>query len=550
MKNLRKTISFLAILIASICVFSSCAGEDSKRLLQNQLVSDYFYLWSSTQKGDTIIFDCPQSLKVSYGDDELTFNPSASVKLYVVKDTIYINSTMDIKPTLQQETNKNSSFGSSPITYKLTKNFNLNDGEVICAEATYEAYTYSKDGKEEKLPYMSISSIDFLSSKIEQFSNSTSLFKALLDFEITWKEENSTHTGELPCTLAYIKKLSTNTPKDEEQEKTDELLNTSYTQGINWKDNSSFTLFVEKKENWSISGQKITKYNSPTLQFYLNSKENKVKEVESFNFSHQEESSTTSNNLSQEGWQITKTEITKTFKYSNSKDSFEDTFVYPTYTTSLNLDGKNFPFELNFVFNATASQTSSISTSSTNITKGVLSFDGKTLEKEVITTLNLKTSTTPEDENIPTHGKILGHFISAVYDPSSNITKRCVVIRYEEGYHWGICPYEQYFPDEFTYTQSGFSGFNSVAFDKQSGKYRIARATENSSAIYWYREDNTLISGIDFVSCKVLGWKNIVAGKYSYKMNAYQEELSSNSYTLTITAPDGSKKTFKSQKRD
>ena len=545
--NLLKTISYLVMFVASACVFVGCAGENSK-FLQNGTTSDYFYLWSSTQKKDTLIFECAQTLKVNHGDEDLEYFPKATVKLYLEKDTVYLKSLDNAKPVLEDQNESFQEKGSFPITYTLTKRFEFSDTEVLCAKATYEAYTYNDGTQSYKLPYMSVSSIDFIKSSLENLSNTTTSQKANLELSIAWKEENGKKKGTHEAKLSYIQ-----TTNEKPQKPKDTLISTNYNQKINWIEADKFNLVVEKQETWSQSGNKTTSYTSKDLTFYLSSKEDKTIEVENFDFSATEESSTTSTtDLSANDWQIVKEEITKTFKYSNTKNSFEDTFVYPIYKATLSLDGKSFPFDLEFVFKFGASVSKSSSTSATHKTEASLSFDNQTVKSEVLTTLNQKQTPPPpaQEEDIPTHGKVLTHFITAVYDASKDVTKRCVVIRYEEGYHWGICDYNEYFPKTFTYTQSGYSGFNSAAIEKKDGKYRLARATENSSAIYWYREDNTLISGIDFVSCKALGWKNKQNGKYSYKMASYQEEISSNHYTITITAPDGSSKTFKSKKRE
>ena len=79
-----------------------------------------------------------------------------------------------------------------------------------------------------------------------------------------------------------------------------------------------------------------------------------------------------------------------------------------------------------------------------------------------------------------------------------NITKKAVVIRFEEGYSFGVCAYEEAFPQEMTYVQSGYTGFNSAAQQRAGAAFRLARAVDAADGgIEWYAEDNSLIAGVD-----------------------------------------------------
>ena len=128
-----------------------------------------------------------------------------------------------------------------------------------------------------------------------------------------------------------------------------------------------------------------------------------------------------------------------------------------------------------------------------------------------------------------------------------NITKKAVVIRFEEGYSFGVCAYEEPFPQEMTYVQSGYTGFNSAAQQRAGAAFRLARAVDAADGgIEWYAEDNSLIAGVDVLTCKILGWKNIVNKRYSSMVNGYKGSYSQDRYTLTLTAPDGTVRTYKS----
>ena len=113
------------------------------------------------------------------------------------------------------------------------------------------------------------------------------------------------------------------------------------------------------------------------------------------------------------------------------------------------------------------------------------------------------------------------------------------MIRFEHGYLWGVCEYNEDFPQEFTYTTAGYTGFNSVVRDEALKPFELARAVDINEGIAWYSENNKLIAGIDILSCKILGWENIPNGKYSAFINSYKARYSNSRYTLTLTSPNG-----------
>ena len=546
-----KTKNFIGLIIlgiVSMLFINSCSGQDAFDILsvENSLMKNN-YLWSSTIKEDTIIHECIQTISVNYQGKVTNLNPKAKIVFYKNKDVVPMTPGEDptsIFKTSNEETEETS---ISPTIHTFNKEFIFEDGEVITVQAYYEVYTSADIDAtlNVDLPYISIESIDFVSVKTSSNQDRVDEYKVDLAFSFDWKLNYSLDGGKTPIDMDYLKVVLSDT---------DNFLETTYNQGYEWVSDNSLILTLEKNEIWSQSGKKTTKYQSKPLEFYLSSGKNKTLEVSSLNFSTELTTNTlNTNDLSGDGWNITQTEIKKVVKYSNAEDVFDDSFTYPSYDVSFYKDGKTFTYDLSSSFSYNTSRSKNNESTTTLTTLGNLIVANNTFNSSVVSVLNIKENQDPtpdvdDDETRPEHGRILSHFVSAVFDVSNKVTKKCVVVRYEQGYDWGICEYNEYYPKTFTYTQSGYSGFNSAAICDSKGTYRLARAIDTSNAIYWYKENNELVSAIDAATCKAIGWKNLVNGKYKSAMDGYKENFSSDSYTLTLTAPDGSTRTFKSKK--
>ncbi|MBR5599108.1 MAG: hypothetical protein IKW39_03610 [Alphaproteobacteria bacterium] len=545
-KKLLKSIYHLFVIQLIMLVVCSCSRERSLSGISSPIGSDYYFIWSSTTKSDTLIYDCFQTVQINYEDEDVNLHPVANIRFYLDKKNITIKPNEDIKAVYIDETSSTSQFGSYPVTLALDKKFMFNDKQVVYAKAKSE-YFLSADNVN-PLPYMNIVDIVYKSSTSSPKDDKYT--KIDLYFDIEYKNEDTSKVGTIEAKLSYLKFIEENSKEDVEE---DLLVNTSYQKGVELKEGNQFIFYVEKKETWKLSGEKKIKYTSPLLSNYLKAENNKTLSVENFDFTPKVITSLTPNTTNKDDWTITENVITKTISYTNQKDKFEDIFVYPDYEASFKLDDKVFSFDLETSFGYEKKLIDQTETTKINQSIATLLVSSVELKEKVETILELKTSTVPKEPNlneIPKHGKILAHYVSAVYSPDKEVTKKCVIIRYEEGYDWGICGYDEFFPSDFTYTQSGYSAFNSLAYNKQDNSYCLARASDEKEAIYWRKEDNTIIAAIDYFTCKIIGWKNSPNGKYSYKMTPYSEEYSDTNYTLTITAPNGSKKTFKSQKAE
>lgn len=174
------------------------------------------------------------------------------------------------------------------------------------------------------------------------------------------------------------------------------------------------------------------------------------------------------------------------------------------------------------------------------------STNGKTLTTTGITNIYVKR--TPSEPDKPNYGKPLDFKVTATYDPSASVTRRAFVFRWEKGVTYAVCLYETLLPksSDFTYKADTYSGYNSVGYDASaSNHWQPARGADDMDAIRWYRSNGSLMSGIDkALTCKIIGWKNIVGGQYALTIPGYSYTI--DGYNITVTAPNGSKVTFNS----
>ena len=550
-----------AALVLAVLMFAGCDGAEKAIFSMEDdditLIS-YDYEWKTAVAEDTVFMTCAQQLVYSSGGTRHTLTPQARLKLWPAKDTILFNKTDSPVPALESETGDSSVSGSLP--QRDDRLFTLKVGLSISAEIEYESYAlasgsdFSGTGKT-ALPYMKIDAPVFLSSRAEEIPGSDGCFRAEAVFNAVWSVFGQEDTGTEKLTAAYVKKST---------DAADELLRTEYGKGWEWNSASSFTLYVEKTETWSLSGTKRQKFQSPALSFAFEGKEDRTLEVANFDFKASAEMQTSrKNDISGNGWTLKKGTVTQTISFSNGSDAFSDVFSYPAYEAGYALDGQTFGFDLTAVFNETHSLIPNGENSAKNTTEATVSLLGKSFGASVVTLLVKKGGSPdpnpdpdpepdPNPDPVPGHGKIFDFAVTAVLDVDGlshkgNITKKAVVIRFEEGDSFGVCAYEEAFPQEMTYVQSGYTGFNSAAQQRAGAAFRLARAVDAADGgIEWYAEDNSLIAGVDVLTCKILGWKNIVNRRYSSTVYGYKGSYSQDRYTLTLTAPDGTVRTYKS----
>ncbi len=535
--KILKWLSLIIVICVTPMVLPSCAEETTTFNSFNGAVDAYSQYWSSTIKGDTVIYECAQTLKVNYGQKDLILRPYATVKVYPKKDTIIFDNPQNLEPRLVNSSIKREKKGLNPIIHSFKKEFVFSDTEVICADVSYETYSLENEISSYALPSMSVTDVEFVNASITKDKLNENECYAELDFKFFWQVENFSQTGSETLTVEYLK-LSSLLFDD------DILLDTSFNTGHYFTNNDELVLFVDKTETWKYKGLKKERHSSPLLPVSLNSKENSTQKVDNFDFTSTLKTTSTSTDISKDNWNIIKNVVNQTITHSNQIDVFEDVFTYPTYDVNCFVWNQNFDFDLSFDFTSSQEVTTNNKLTATLITNATLEVASKRLSKQNKTQLELKNSNPNED--VPLYGKIISHFVSAIYDITNNTTKKCVIVCYEYGYEWGICEYEDDFPSTFTYTQSAYKGFNSVAQRGSDASFELAIARDTENVIFWYNANNSLISAIDALTCKVIGWKNFVNSQYCSKMKGYKQDFVDGGYILILTSPNGSTQTFSS----
>jgi hypothetical protein len=368
-----------------------------------------------------------------------------------------------------------------------------------------------------------------------------------IEFNAPWMTSNNTGKGTEKITISYSKK---------EVQEADKLLSTSFSKGFNWRDDA-FQLYVEKKETWKLAGEKPTYKRSKWLPFLVETTYDKSKEVSNFDFNGTRvPTSTAKQDISEDGWKLKQSKATQSVRFANGYENFIHVFTYPLYEASITWEGRTFDFDLSVNFNETHSVTKFSDQSAKLTTVGSVVLDSKRIDRTTATSLIIPENSDFDDDSYsyvgPKYGKILGYYVTAVFNPAlldngrGALAEKCVLVHYESGYEWGICKYNEDFPSSFTYTASSYSWYNSAAKHSAQEAYQLAYVQELASSILWYDANNKLISGIDAVTCKIYGWPHIVDRKYASMFSTYSGSYSNNNYSLVITAPSGATRTFNS----
>lgn len=546
-----------AIMLMAMMFLNSCVDEQSNitGLHSDDVTASLSETWIDQVLDDTIYMYCNQKITYTIGEETKNLYPNAQVKFWLKNDSITFGSEDDVIPKVVTDSEQSTTKGKLNV---IKKEFDLDDGQIVYAEISYEIPTIELNDKEVELPHVKITDIDLLDATSEQLSIDNRQFVVHTTFNVKWLSSNALEETARSTQFYYIKTRSS-VP--------DELIKTEYNKGYNWITDTGASCYVEKISTWSVSGTKRFKYSSGMLDFSIIKSQDSTIEATNLEFKasqttkHSEKTTVSSNE-----WNIQKANIQKTIHYTNDIESFEDTFEYPVYDVSFTLDDQTFKFDipseaiLNYQLKGEGSYAQNVSSISLNVLD-------KTLTADITTDINKKTTPSDEpDEPTPNpvpnpepspdpynYGKVISYSATAVFDPSAvktngEITQKCICVRFEKGYLWGICEYEEALPKTFNYTVSGYTGFNSAAMDNTKSPYKPARAVDSNNGITWYAENNKIIAGIDNLTCMTIGWKNIVNGKYSAFIEGYSATYSSDKYTITITAPNGESVKFTSAK--
>lgn len=521
-----------------LAMLISCSEEEYISASNNGDLGNLEYEWKdAVQIGDTVFLVCQQTVTYTASKQQHTIAPKAVVKLWVEKHIVEYAAGMNPVPRYQNNVYDRIYSGTNPRQRIIRQQITLHDGQVLHAEISYDLYSYMGANREQFFPHVEMSELTF---KEATAVSENGYYRATVQLNVPWSATDNSGKGVKIISIPYLKKRV---------QETDVALNTSYRSGVEWVSPQTFKLYVDKTVEWQIAGDKTTRTYSVELPFNLTGSENKSVEATNFGFNFTRRfSQTAMQKVVDADWQISRSYATQTLMFSNGVDYFEDAFTYPLYEATLTLDGKSFEFNLEALFSVTNQLTHNNLTQGQNISSAVVTFGEHTFNADVTTQIN------KIENNPPTtgKGKIVYFSVTAVFDQTEieqggSITKKCVLVRYENGYDWGICEYEDDFPTSFTYTQTYYSAFNSAAKRTVDDAFELARVTETTSAILWYDGENGEISGIDGLTCRFYGWKNKYNNKFSAIIDSYQSKLSDSSYTLTLTAPNGATRTFRSQ---
>ena len=542
-------MGFLALVCAVACGVSGCTSDETMELQGNNgNVGTLRYQWSAqTMSEDTVILVCNQILTYpDYSGNSRTAYPKAIVKLWPENNnTVEYTANTDPTPVYGSSHSTKGYEGISSTLYAIEQKITMKDGKVFHAKLSYDLLSYADNGRTLFYPHVELKELTF--SEVVKLNKSGDLVRPELEFDVPWFTSNNTGDGKQKISISYVKKAV---------QEADVLLSTSFSKGLNWRDDA-FQLYVEKKETWKLAGEKTTSISSPWLDFELNSSADASKEVQNFNFTGSPAlTSSRPEDISQTGWKLKKSTTTQTLRFTNGVESFAHVFTYPLYEASITWEGQTFDFDLSVNFNETHSVTKFSDQSAKLTTVGSVVLDSKRIDRTTATSLSIPKTPEPDPDPYPytgpKYGKILGFYVSTVFNPAlldngrGALAEKCVMVHYETGYEWGICGYNEDFPSSFTYTASAYKEFNSVAKHSANDSYQLTYVQELTSSILWYDANNKLISGIDAVTCKIYGWPHIVDRKYASMFKTYGGNYSNNNYSLTITAPSGATRTFNS----
>lgn len=524
-----------AILMA---LFVSCESENTYGITGNTGdLGTLSYEWTDAwQVNDTVYLTCNQNLVYtpSNSNSQKTVTQKAVIKMWGKEPLVEYAAGMNPKPRLTKMSPADKSYeGTNPRRRVIRQQCALHDGEIVMIELSYDLYSYDNHNREQFFPHIELSEA--------QFNNADAVaengyYKAIITFDVPWSATDGSGKGTQTISVPYLKKRV---------EEVDKVLNTNYVTGVEWCDANIFKLYLDKTEAWQIAGNKTSRISSPELSFIVGKSNDKSIEAKNFNFDFTTQpSSTTKQKVdAPSSWNIKKGEAKQTLMFTNGTDYFEDSFTYPLYEATVEVDGQTFGFDLNVWFNVVNNVSHNNLTDGQNISTATIHFNGRSFDAVITTKITKKEDTPPVVET--GKGKILYYSVTAVFNQdevdkdNGCITKKCVLVRYEKGYDWGICAYENDFPSSFDYVETEYSAFNSAAKKAKGYPFQLARASETDTSIRWYDDNNEELSGISGLECMILGWKNQYNGKNSYRIAGYNESLTNNGYTLTLTAPSG-----------
>lgn len=275
--------------------------------------------------------------------------------------------------------------------------------------------------------------------------------------------------------------------------------------------------------------------------------------AENTNFSTTETHTENSSSAKDGPWTVVTYKRNFAYKVSNGAVTRDDLKAAVTDAV-INFDDGSYQHSFNVRLNVTKNERLGTAKTEGNylVTPHILTVsgataDGKNFSDKATTSIYVEQG---GDEPEPPHlGKPKAFTVTATFDPTAKVTRRAFVFNWEDGVTYAVCDYETALPasGDFMFKKDSYNGYNSVGYDKNntSNHWQPARGVDGNDAIRWYASNGGLMSAIDkALSCKVIGWKNVVNGDYALVIPGYTYEI--HGYDITVKAPNGKTVTFNS----
>ena len=524
------------------CVWDNASAEtvvsNGLLLVKADVVGQAIYDYTQKWNNNTTTITVTKTIPHSHANDEVTtYETSFTVSLKDLTDgTIYAENTSFAVTRSQTDESSNSTTDGYFSINERTREFDytLSNGvksrtmstTVKDAEITFNDGTYSKT----------------FDVKLDLTHNSS--------FGSAYESSNyfvTPHTLSLSAKTVDNKTLSTSGKTDIYVEKPEPTYSASQT----WSNNT--TIVTVTKTTPTLGGtNSVTTYET---RFTVSLKDltDGTIYAENTSFAVTRSQTDESSNSTTDGY-FSINERTREFDYTLSngvksrtmsttvKDA-EITFNDGTYS-------KTFDVKLNLNHNGSFGTT--FTCGNYNVTPHTLSLSAKTVDNKTLSTsgkTDIYVEIPEQEPELPHLGRPKGFTVTATFDPEHKVTRRAFCFNWEDGVTYAVCDYETMLPnaDDFMYKVDSYTEYNSVGYNKNnsSSPWEPARGVDNNDFIVWYSSDNAMISAIDkAVTCKSIGWKNIINSKYALIIQGYTYTI--NGYNITVIAPNGEEVTFNS----
>ncbi len=499
------------------------------------------YTVNQTWNGNTTTVKVTKTTPHSFADDEVVnYTKNFTISLNGLTDgKVYAdNTSFKAEVGTYSETSSDATDGSwKVVTYRRTYPYTITNGEVsrndLKALVTDAEITFD-DGS-----FNHTFDVRLAVGKSEEFGQSRSVGDYLVTPHLLTVTGNTVDGRQVSATAStdiYVKQDKTGDPV--------------YTTSQTWNGNTT-TLKVTKTTPHSNAQDEVENFTK-NFTIGLSGLTNGKVYAENTNFTVAETHTENSSSATDGPWKVNSFKRNYNYTLSNGAVTRNDLNA-EVVDAEILFDNGDYKHTFNVRLNVVKSDAFNASRTEGDyaVTPHVLTVNGTTVDGKRVSssgTTDIYVKTKNDEPEFPHLGKPKGFTVTASFDPSAQITRRAFVFNWEEGVTYAVCNYETMLPNsgDFMFMESNYKEYNSVGYDKNNtAHWQPARGTDDSDALRWYFADGTLMSAIDkALTCKVIGWKNIVNGQYALIIEGYTYEI--NGYTITVKAPDGQTVSFNS----